>query len=148
MIPYLEPPKTKEKGGRIRSALTIRLFPQDKRICPGEAIRRYLAISAMPQRSRYLFVSATDGHRAAIATMRKWLAEILTSAGIQGPPGSTRSAASSSAWAQGKSFDRIAAMTGWLRETTFTRHYKKRIIQMGENLLDPDLDIGEDDEAE
>lgn len=136
MIPFLESPKTRKKNGDLRTDITVKLFPGKKRICPGEAVRRYLEISAMEDRSPFLFVSATDGHRVAIATMRKWLSEVLTAAEIQGPPGSTRSASSSAAWADGKSFDQIAAMTGWLRESTFTKHYRKRIVRLGENLLE------------
>jgi hypothetical protein len=57
-------------------------------------------------------------------------------AGVDGAtPGSTRSAAASSAFATNMSFDAIAGLAGWRHEHTFQKHYHRKIIPRATSLL-------------
>jgi integrase len=135
-IPFLEKTKT-----GFREVISIKPFAGSDRICPFLAFMRYLKASHdfcyenSIVRDRFLFVSATSGKRVKVPTIRNWIVELLKKAGILASAGSTRSAATSSAWWQGLSFDSIAKMAGWKRESTFQKFYKKPIIFTGANLM-------------
>jgi hypothetical protein len=135
-LPYLEKTKT-----GIFSTFTVQPLVGSDRICPFAAYVRYLKASTDScrenkfERSPFLFVSATDGARVKIATLRNWLVFILQKAGVISTAGSIRSATTSSAWWRGKSFDVIASLAGWKRESTFQKFYKKPILAKSGNLL-------------
>jgi integrase len=137
-IPFIEKTKT-----GFRDVVSIKPFVGSDRICPFLAFMRYLKASHdfcrenSIARDKFLFVSATSGKRVKVPTIRNWIVELLKKAGILASAGSTRSAAASSAWWQGLSFDSIAKMAGWKRESTFQKFYNKPIVFSGANLMQP-----------
>ena len=134
-IPYLEDQKTADADGNRRPGITVAPLPLNDRLCPVQAVLRYIHISDFPERSDFLFVRSDNGKRITIKTLRSWLVSLLRAADISAPPGSTRAAAARAAWWKGKSFDYIARLTGWRRESTFQRHYRRSINRCGANLL-------------
>lgn len=135
-IPFLEPQKTNKKDGTVRPGVTVAAFNGDTRICPVKAVENYLRLTAdFDSRANFLFVRSDNGERIRINTLRGWLLAFLQRAGIFASPGSTRSAASSFAWTNNRTFDDIAKMTGWLRQSTFQKHYNRRVHREAINLM-------------
>lgn len=134
-IPFLEHQKTSRRTKEPRTGVTVAPFPTD-RVCPVFLVNRYLEQTReLPNRANFLFVRSDTGARVQLPTLRGWLVKTLQRAGIVAPPGSTRSAAASFASAQKLSFDQIARMTGWQRESTFAVHYRRKIVHNSGNLM-------------
>jgi integrase len=137
-LPFLEKTKT-----GFRDSISIQPLKGSDRICPFIAYCRYVTAStdlcknSSLVRDKFLFVSATTGKRVQVVTIRNWMVSLLERAGISASAGSTRSAAASSAWWNNLSFDSIARMAGWKRESTFQRFYKKPLSFSGANLMNP-----------
>jgi integrase len=133
-IPFLEHQKTSRRAKNPRTGIRVTPFPNE-RVCPVRLVRRYITMTTLPGRVNFLFVRSDDGQRAEKATLRSWLVSTLQRAGIVATAGSTRAASASYADASNLSFDQIAQMTGWLRESTFTTHYRRTIVPSGGNLM-------------
>jgi integrase len=135
-IPFLEKTKT-----GFREPVSIKPFIGSDRICPFLAFMRYVKASRefckdnSIVREKFLFVSATTGKRVKVPTIRNWIVNLLSQAGVLASAGSTRSAAASSAWWQGLPFDSIAKMAGWKHESTFQKFYNRPIVFSGVNLM-------------
>jgi integrase len=135
-IPFVEKTKT-----GFRDPISVKPLEGEDRVCPFVSLKRYLEKSRLLCsdnsiiRDKFLFVSATTGKRVKVPTIRNWIVELLKKAGILASAGSTRSAAASDAWWKNLSFDSIAKMAGWKRESTFQKFYKRPISFAGANLM-------------
>lgn len=78
----------------------------------------------------HLFVNSINGDKIDPKTFRSWILGVLAAAGVKDQNGnlptahSVRAAITSSAYFANLSFNQIAGMAGWKRESTFARHYK------------------------
>lgn len=135
---FKELQKTSRKRKTLRDSITLQAFVGPQRLCPVFLIDRYLHLTNIfEDRSEFLFVRSDTGKRVELNTLRSWLVDILQQAGIQDTPGSTRAASTSKAWFTGKTFDSIAAMTGWTTPSTFQQFYKRELRAPGINLMNP-----------
>jgi integrase len=129
-IPFIECQKAQNRPGIVISRYSV------ERSCPVSAILKYAEATKELRTDQFLFVSSHTGARCAPATIKRWLLEELRLAGVDGaPPGSTRSASASSAFASNMSFDAIAGLAGWRHEHTFQRHYHRKVIARTTSLL-------------
>jgi integrase len=139
VIPFLKPRKSKVNG---QWTLTQRLAPYtgSDRICPVSAILLYstFAVAVQKPGEKFLFVSST-GKKAAKATLRRWVGDILLEAGIKAPAGSCRSAATSGAHIREIPIDAILRSAGWSLSLMFFKHYQREVDSafVGTNLLPP-----------
>jgi integrase len=129
-VPFIECQKAQNRPGIIISCY------ENDRSCPVTALVQYAEATKAIRTDEFLFVSSHTGARCKPATIKRWLIEELKFAGIEGAtPGSTRSAAASSAFASNMSFDAIAGLAGWRQEHTFQRHYHRKILPRATSLL-------------
>ncbi len=104
-------------------------------LCPVRALRQYLLLTR-PVRvpvTHQLFVSFAEGRGGRAIrrpTLAGWLVRAITSAYVAGgrpPPSvtahSTRSMATSTAWARGASCEEICRAATWASGNTFARFY-------------------------
>ena len=170
-IPYLDRNKTRVDG-KDEECLEFAQYPGSDRVCAMTMVQLYVEMSKLHyqrkgwERPAALFVSSTAPKPVEIATLRGWLVREIREAGIRDPEGNVVSAhqlrhaaASHAFYFRGYSFDRIAILAGWACESTFTKHYKRKIQQPLDNLLphhaipyDPERDLElstlEDEEIE
>ena len=107
-------------------------FPDDKRLCVVEYLRRYEAATGQhrnkkPGRSQPLFLSYIKPH--ALATSQRlahWLKEMLGKAGVDTSVfkvHSVRGASSTAASQKGVLIEDILRTVDWSRDSTFRRFY-------------------------
>ncbi len=124
---FVEKRKCKIKGKHTVSQ-TVRKFLECDRICPIEAVQRFLNCAVRVRKDDvFLFVSQT-GHRASKDSLRRWVQAELAKAGIIASAGSCRSASTSSAAERQVSIDSILKSAGWSSENTFRRFYHRTVI--------------------
>lgn len=126
-FPYLEKRKTRVRGKYCALQLLPPLRssnPAMSRLCPVRAIRHYLALAASIRTEGVfaLFVHSKGG-KATMLTLRRWVCDVLSDAGIKATAGSCRSASSSLAFFRGVSLDRITASAGWSSSAPFREFY-------------------------
>ena len=112
--------------------LTITSF-QDKNICLVQHLQEYLSRTAeLRGNIRQVFVTTRKPYKPVSRdTVSCWVKDALASAGVdmtEFAAGSTRAAASSKARQAGVLLDEILEAGGWSRATTFTRWYRKEIV--------------------
>ena len=96
----------------------------DVRLCPVASLREYLSRTDYRGRGESLFLTTTPPFGAAAkGTIKRWILSILTDAGVQGTPGSTRAAAASYSLARNISLKTVMDAADWSRSTTLFRHY-------------------------
>lgn len=110
----------------------IKELKENSEICPFRTLKSYLERSQNIRGShKFLFITTRgEHHPISRATLRRWIVEALKEAGIDTMSygsGSTRSAATSKAFAEGAPLDTILASGGWSRESTFQRFYARPI---------------------
>ena len=115
------------------SPLKFNKYPSDSRICAIENIIRYMDLTAdVRGENSQLFLSYVKPyHPIGIGTIRRWIVETLTAAGIDTKTytaHSTRSAATSKAFANGATIIEICRAAGWKNCPVFAKHYKRDIV--------------------
>ena len=162
-LPFMDRSKSLGPHGEQLPGILIPAYTENPRICPVALVNRYLELSKAEYKRRKpngwirpapLFVSSTAPKVIEPSTLRNWLCEEIADAGIVGPEGkkytahSFRSAATSAEFFRSFSFDRIKECVGWARESTFARHYRRKIYNPLRSLLDhkamQELDPAED----
>ena len=112
-----------DRPGHQNPVITLRAY-HDIRLCPVATLGEYLSRTDYSNRDESLFLtSTTPHHRAAKATVKRWILSILQGAGVQASPGSTRAAAASFALARNISLQSIMESADWSRSKTVFRHY-------------------------
>lgn len=111
-------------------------YPHDLRKCPVYTLKRYLEVSKKlrknPQQGP-LFISTQKPHLPVCSnTISNWIKKVLAAAGVDTTiftSHSVRSASTSKQQVKGVPVEFILQNAGWSRESTFARHYKKKIVQ-------------------
>ena len=129
-----DPLKTSRPGAHM-SELVFVAYPTDRRLCVVTSVFCYLARTASLRGSITGFFLTTKPpvRVASRDTLRRWTKDIMRAAGIDltvFSPHSTRSASTSKA-ALKLPLSTILSTAGWSRESTFTRFYKRPILQPG-----------------
>lgn len=152
-LPYIDRTKCLGPHGEQLPGITVAAYRLNPRICPVELVDRYLKLSRAEYKRRKpgpdgwprpapLFVSSTAPKVIEPSTLRNWLCEEIAEAGIVGPEGkrysahSFRAATTSADYFKHFSFDRIKECVGWRHESTFARHYRRKIYNPIRSLLD------------
>ena len=100
-------------------------FPECPNTCPVETLRVYEQ-RTQPLRgdATSLLVACVKPHKpVATSTISRWIKNMLEQAGIHANAHSTRSAATSAAFAAGMSVKNIIDAANWAKESTFKRFY-------------------------
>jgi site-specific recombinase XerD len=115
--------------GKFTLSQRVARFTSCPRVCPIEAIDRFL-VQAKKLRKRSLeslFVSSF-GDPASKDTLRRWVVDLLTRAGVMDSAGSCRSATTSAAFAKNHSIDDIMRSAGWSSASTFRKYYQREVL--------------------
>lgn len=113
-----------------------------RRLCIVTLLKEYLERTKDLRGDTQLLITFVKPHTSASkSTIARWLKTVLMNCGIsdQFTPHSTRSAATSKAFFEKVPIDTIMKSAGWSSGSTFAKHYKKPIHQLGvfsKNLLD------------
>lgn len=110
----------------------VKKLNENKRICPYRSLKRYLERTLNIRGvHKFLFLTTRGEHRPITrGTLRRWVVEVLQETGVDTThygSGSTRSAATSKAFAAGAPLDLILASGGWSRQSTFQQFYARPI---------------------
>jgi hypothetical protein len=98
----------------------------DKRLCPVALLDEYLLRTSYGRRKDALFLTTTPPFGAAAkGTIKRWILSVLSQAGVQGTPGSTRAAAASYSLARNISLKTVMDAADWSRSSTLFRHYMR-----------------------
>ncbi len=124
---FLEKRKCPIKGTYTVSQ-AVKRFDSCPRVCPIEAINYFFVFARRVRKEvPFLFVSS-EGQRASKDTLRRWVRDELSDAGIHASAGSCRSATTSLALEQSVSIDVIMRSAGWSSESTFRRFYQGKVV--------------------
>lgn len=122
------------KPGRPSSELTVKLtaYPHDEKLCVVRTCLTYLdKTKTLRGNETQLFITHQKPHRKASRdTIRRWIQQIMTYAGIDVTvfkPHSVRSAATSKAKENNACISDIMRAAGWTSATTFAKFYDKPI---------------------
>ena len=124
-------PANLEKNSRqahLPPVIDIPAYYTDTRLCPVYYLRAYLKRTKDLRTSDSLFITVSRPHSAAaVSTLRTYLVEALNECGAFGSAGSTRSASSSKARAQGAHISTILEAGDWASSRTFKKFYYKAV---------------------
>ncbi|CAH1958535.1 unnamed protein product [Acanthoscelides obtectus] len=119
---------------KLQPCLQIPFFLENPSICPATAIKNYLEITREKRSASddRLFITHKSPHKPATKqTVSRWVKNTLKLAGIDTDifkPHSARHASTSAALKSGIPMESIMQAAGWIRETTFTRFYQRKIV--------------------
>lgn len=118
------------------STVTITSFPETRKICVVRALKEYLRRTSDIRKSKQLLVSYVKPHGGISRdTLARWTVRVLQQAGVDTTrfgSHSTRGAMASNARMLGVSVKAILQHAGWKTETSFARHYNKRVEDAGD----------------
>jgi hypothetical protein len=103
----------------------VRSCPEDQSICPTRSVNDILdaKLELGIHHKRLFFNHKPPYDPLDTPAFSRIIKECLVEAGIDAPPGSTRSVAASSALARGVPVDEVLQMGDWSSEGTFWRFY-------------------------
>lgn len=105
------------------SMIQLSLAPEES-LCPVRHIHAYMDVTAPLRSSRSLFITTTPPHGAAArGTLHQWFSRVLRGAGIEAPPGSSRTVVASTALARGLSADVVMEAADWSSARTLFANY-------------------------
>jgi integrase len=127
---FLRAPRKTDTRKQFVAHIDVGYYTANPRICPARAILRFLRLAFPLRKSRAdcLFISST-GRPAALKTVRRWVEDELSRAGVQAAAGSVRSASTSAAFLSGVGVDVIMKSAGWQREETWRKHYLRPVYE-------------------
>ena len=112
-----------DRPGHQNPVIVLKSY-SDKCLCPVSHLTEYLNRTKYKDRDDALFLTVIPPYKkAAKATIKRWVLQILKAAGIESSPGSTRAAAASFALARNISLKTIMESADWSQSTTLFRHY-------------------------
>ena len=131
------------RRGKPPISIEIHHFEDDTNLCVLTTLLVYLDRTKIFRerndgaRRNQVLLSFVEPHKAVVpCTIAGWLIKIMTEAGIDTQAfkaHSTRGAATSKAAAMGLSCKEILNMAKWKRQSTFTKHYHKKIVAQAKN---------------
>ena len=97
----------------------------EERLCPVRYIKEYLRRTEPLRQgdSLQLLISPFTGRPVKLATVRRWIVQVLQDAGVTASAGSTRATATSCALLHDVPLQQIMASADWSRQDTPLRHY-------------------------
>ena len=109
--------------------ITVCKFEGDSLLCPLTTLLAYLEMTHHRRGwvdHLFVLVTTQTPQRATRTSIVRWSKDIMTEAGLDKfPIHSTRSASSTSAFLMGLPLDCIVSRVGWMRASTFIKHYMK-----------------------
>ena len=116
------------REGYEASPITLKAFTEDPRIDPVYYVKAYVKATKRLRNSDKLFVSTQAPHSDVnVATLSRWIAQVITQSGQQGTGGSVRSTSASYAMAGGAGLETILGAGDWARARTFQKFYYKPV---------------------
>ena len=116
---------TRPGGEESLQPVTIPAFKEDKRLCPVECLKAYIAATSQfrtTEESQQLFLSYQALHKPVQScTIARWIKQTLSTSGVDTgvfSAHSTRGASSTAAAMAGMSTQQIMARAGWSSEDT------------------------------
>ena len=123
------------RGNGPATELSVKSFPEDKRLCPITYLKAYIKRTQSNRSSRYLFVTSVPPFkRVSHDTLSRWAKTTLTCSGIDTSKfgaHSTRAASASAAAKAGVPIQSILKQGTWKSANTFTTWYQKPIYDPG-----------------
>ena len=120
------------KPGAHTEPAEIPAFTQNPKICLVSHLHAYLKQTEPLRKGQELLISFNKPHApVARGTFSRWVKTMLAAAGVDTVhygPHTTRAASCSAAANQGASLTSILKAAGWSSEATFTRFYKKTVV--------------------
>ena len=120
------------KPGAHTEPAEISAFTQNPKICLVSHLHAYLQQTEPLRKGQELLISFKKPHApVARGTFSRWVKTMLAAAGVDTVhygPHTTRAASCSAAANQGVSLTSILKAAGWSSEATFTRFYKKTVV--------------------
>jgi len=139
---YLDKPiKNYRKGGnKSVQIVSVKGHAPNRKVCPISCLNAYLELSKRYRNGEdALFLSYQKPHHpVAVATLRRWIVQILSDAGIDTSTykaHSTRGASVSKARIAGVSISDIIGAAGWNNSSTFTKHYLRPIQASSDDFM-------------
>ncbi len=120
------------RPGKPEADICFKAYPHDRRLCVYTYLKVYLkrTLYWRGKHSQLFVCYGVESKPASRDTIKRWLNDILTDAGIdmeRFKPHSTRAASTSAAYAAKVPVDVILRTAGWSGPSTFQRFYNKRI---------------------
>jgi integrase len=127
-----EPLKTKRPGTAV---VTFRRFEEDQNICPVHLLKLYFSNTKDVRSDDFVLISFVKPYKSVhVDTIRRWLTNVLSLAGINTDvftAHSTRSASTSKAKIKQVPMDTILDTAMWSSKSTFAKFYDKPIKDNG-----------------
>lgn len=120
--------------GKFTTSQEVTRFLSCKRVCPIRAMSNFLELVVPRQKNQVFLFISSSGERVSKDTLRHWVVNILSNAGIDASAGSCRSASTSAACARQCSIDDIMISAGWSSKSTFRRFYHRKVTPTGNPL--------------
>ena len=111
--------------------MSVKEFRPNILLCPVATLLAYIDRTKHKRDNvdeLFILMTTQEARKAAPGTIVRWAKDIMTSAGLgEFKVHSNRSATSTAALLLGMPLDMIVSKVGWLRSSTFTRHYLKPV---------------------
>ena len=112
------------RPGLISTPVKLDSFKKDIRIDPVYYLKSYIEKTKNIRTSEQLFVTHNKPHKSAsVASLARWIAQVITHSGQSGSGGSVRSVSTSYALAKGASLASVIEAGDWARVSTFKKFY-------------------------
>jgi integrase len=123
------------RPGFMPQSIVLKPFVDNKKLCVHHYLSIYLKRTILLRKEILsVFLTSTKPYRAASSnTLSRWLKKVLELTGIDTKhfsAGSARAASTSKAKELGLPVDKILQAGGWVRETTFTKFYNRKVISL------------------
>lgn len=130
-------------------SVTFTAYRTDARLCVCNTLRHYINVTTKLRpnhlNSEKLLISFTKPHHSVTKdTIARWIRTLLAMAGVDTKiftAGSVRPAAASRAKALAVPISAILARAGWGHESTFARHYDKKIVNTSDTFQEAVLHL-------
>ena len=119
---------------RKQPVLKLSVFKENTKLCVASVLEEYIHRTKELRTGTKLFVTYIAPHNAVSRdTISRWIRMIMEAAGIdikRFAPHSTRAASTSKAASVNVPLNTILETAGWCRETTFTKFYKRQVLEL------------------
>ena len=122
--------KTYKRAFFMNQMITLERF-EDKKVCPMRALKRYISKTRKLRASQNIFITSNPPFKGASSqTLRRWIRDMLTAAGVDMRifnPYSTRAAAASKEAFTSGSLKAAMDKGQWRSENSFFKHYLRKV---------------------
>jgi integrase len=122
------------RPGYVPPVVSLRKYELDNKLCVYSHLTEYLKRTKLSRgQVQQLFITDKKPYHAIMLnTAARWIKDVLHMSGIDTgrySAGSTRSASTSKAQAQGASINVILEAAGWTKRSTFAKYYSRTIVK-------------------